>query len=177
MYENLTYSRPYANAIFALAQKTQKLAECQTALFELAAVAETLKKLEVLNDPKINRDQLLELFLHDQKTHRNIFIENLLRLLVHNKRFKLLPEIAMLYQDLYHEQEKILVVKVTSAFELTPSQKQKISEKLAKRLQYKIELECFVDKKLIGGALIKIGDKITDGSTLGKLQQLREQLL
>ncbi|PYD07325.1 F0F1 ATP synthase subunit delta, partial [Pseudomonas syringae pv. syringae] len=93
-----------------------------------------------------------------------------------NKRLMLLPEIEALYEVYRAEQEKILEVDVVSYSELTPAQQQRLSESLSQRLSRKVSLKISIDPSLLGGALIRAGDLVIDGSVRGKLNMLGTSL-
>lgn len=88
----------------------------------------------------------------------------------------LLPEIEALYEVYRAEQEKILEVDVVSYSELTPAQQQRLSESLSQRLSRKVSLKISIDPSLLGGALIRAGDLVIDGSVRGKLNMLGTSL-
>lgn len=88
----------------------------------------------------------------------------------------LLPEIKALYEVYRAEQEKILEVDVVSYSELTPAQQQRLSESLSQRLSRKVSLKISIDPSLLGGALIRAGDLVIDGSVRGKLNMLGTSL-
>lgn len=88
----------------------------------------------------------------------------------------LLPEIKALYEVYRAEQEKILEVDVVSYSELTPAQQQRLSESLSQRLSRKVSLKVSIDPSLLGGALIRAGDLVIDGSVRGKLNMLGTSL-
>lgn len=88
----------------------------------------------------------------------------------------LLPEIKALYEVYKAEQEKILEVDVVSYSELTPAQQQRLSESLSQRLSRKVSLKISIDPSLLGGALIRAGDLVIDGSVRGKLNMLGTSL-
>ena len=102
--------------------------------------------------------------------------KNFIRLLAENDRLALLPDVAGIYESLRAEAEGEIEAHVTSAFELKPDQSDRIAEALAKRLNRKVKIVSSVDKELIGGAIIKAGDLVIDGSLKGRLGKLNQSL-
>lgn len=79
------------------------------------------------------------------------------------------------YLKIYYEKNQILDVEATFAVEPSELQKQKLIEKLMKKTGKKINLEVKIDKAIIGGGIIKIGDQVTDGSIRKELNSLRKK--
>lgn len=98
-----------------------------------------------------------------------------LQLAQHN-RLALLPEIYAHYNDLKSQELKQVDAYVTSAYPLTEEQRQLLQKSLAQSEQAVVILHEAVDASLLGGATIKVGDKFTDGSVRGRLNQLKTQL-
>lgn len=96
--------------------------------------------------------------------------------LAENDRLALLPEIYRHYTSYKSQEFKQVDAYITSAYPLTDEQRQTLQKSLAQSEQAIVILHEAVDASLLGGATIKIGDKFTDGSVRGKLQQLKTQL-
>ena len=103
-------------------------------------------------------------------------LNNLIALLATNKRLMLLPEINALYEVHRAEQEKTLAVDVISFSEVSPAQQKQLIESLSQRLQRKVSLKISIDPSLLGGAVIRAGDLVIDGSVRGKLNKLSTDL-
>ena len=98
--------------------------------------------------------------------------KNLLSLLVENRRLNTAPAIAEQYEALRAAAENRVDVDVVSASELSQAQQDKLSAALAKRLGRDVRLSCSVDAELLGGAVLKAGDLVIDGSLKADLQRL-----
>jgi len=96
--------------------------------------------------------------------------------LAENKRFPLIPEIATLYQKLREEADKLLRVKVVSAFALDENQATRMKEALARRFEREILLESEVDSSIIGGAIVYADGQVIDGSLKDRLTKLSNSL-
>ena len=102
--------------------------------------------------------------------------ENFVRVLAENKRLELLPEIHLQYEVLKNEREGVIEAQVVSAFELTEAQVAELAQRLEKRTGRKVRTRVQVDKALIGGVKVVIGDKVIDGSARGQLAALENAL-
>ena len=87
-----------------------------------------------------------------------------------------LPEIHATYEALKAEQEKSLEVSVISFASMSDKQKQALSESLKSRLQREITINETVDPSILGGAIIRAGDLVIDGSVKGKLEKLKTEI-
>ena len=99
-----------------------------------------------------------------------------LQALAEHNRLPLLPEVLTQFEDLKAKEEESIDVEVLSAFELTETQVEEIKSTLNKRFDKQINIESSVDKTLIGGAIIRAGDLVIDGSARGKLTKLADTL-
>ena len=102
---------------------------------------------------------------------------NLVRILAENSRLSQLPMIAALYSQLRDEAEGTIEADVISATPLSDEQKTAIANALKKRLGRDVQLNCSVNEDLLGGALIRAGDLVIDGSALEHLRQLSSALV
>ncbi|MCY4454759.1 MAG: ATP synthase F1 subunit delta, partial [Chloroflexi bacterium] len=101
---------------------------------------------------------------------------NLLRLLRRKNRLALGPSIASYYRELLDERRGVARAVVRTAVEIDDDRRERFSEELARRTGRTVELETEVDPDLIGGAVIRIGDRLIDGSTRAALRGLRQRL-
>ncbi|MCX7086350.1 MAG: F0F1 ATP synthase subunit delta [Methylococcales bacterium] len=176
MSELATLARPYAAAVFKRAKETNATKEWSQSLSFMSAVLENEDIAVVVDNPKVNKQKLSELMLdicQEQLTAEN---SNFLKLLVHNNRLVLLPQIAKLYESYKAEDEGYVEVEVVSAYTLSKEAKQSFSVTLEKTLGKKIHMNVSVDKTLIGGVLVRAGDRVIDGTIKGRLQHMHKAL-
>ena len=103
--------------------------------------------------------------------------QNFVRLLATNKRLEVLPQIAAQYEVLRAQYENELDVQVTSAVPLSGEQQSKLAAAHSRsRFRRDVRLATTVDAKLLGGAVIRAGDLVIDGSIKGRLQRLASEL-
>lgn len=174
MSDSTTVARPYAKAVFEQALHEKKLAEWSDYLLVLAQAVLSPLAQQFINNPASQATQQIDLLqsVCDLKVKGCRALNNLIALLAHNKRLMLLPEIKALYEFHRAEQEKTLVIEIVSFSELSPSQKDKLIDSLSRRLQRKVSLNINIDSSLLGGAIIRAGNLVIDGSVRGKLEKL-----
>jgi len=176
MAENITIARPYAQAIFSLAQEQSDLKGWSDMLQFAAAVATDPEMVAVINSPSFDSSQLAELFIDICGDKLNDAGKNMIRVLADNDRLSVLPEVVELFEQERAAVEGTVVAEVTSAIALNDAQQSSIAEALKKRLGRDVTLECKIDESLLGGAIIRAGDVVIDGSVVGKLEKLATAL-
>lgn len=179
MAENITIARPYAKACFATALSQQGLAEWQTFLDGLSLIVSEKEAAKLLNSPKLSQAEKVSFLsqLIDKLTGGFEKGKPLLILLAERKRLSLLPDIAALFSEQRAQHEKVVEVEISTASRIDDSLKQRFSQALVSRLGRQVELEVKEDPALIGGAVIRAGDWVLDGSVRGKIQRLAERLI
>jgi F-type H+-transporting ATPase subunit delta len=179
MAEKATIARPYARAAFEYAHEHRSLGAWSKLLAAGAAVAASPGAEDVFGNPRVKADELVEL-IASVATGSGVTVDagsrNFLALLAHGRRLGFLPEIAAQFEVRRAEVENTIDVEVTSAMVLTPEQRAKLSAALAKRFGRSVRLEEQVDASLIGGAVIRAGDLVIDGSLQGRLARLEQQI-
>lgn len=176
MAEALTTARPYAHAAFEEAQKLGDLKGWSEMLLSLAEAISHPELRAVVNSPRFLKSQIDNLMEGVLGSQAKIQQRNFVRVLVDNQRLMLLPEIVVLFEALRSEAEKTVDVVVDSAFELSAAQQEKIIRSLKARLGREIKLVCKVDKELLGGVVIRAGDKVIDGSARTRLGEMANAL-
>jgi F-type H+-transporting ATPase subunit delta len=177
MAEKSTIARPYAVAAFGLAKEKNELAKWSDMLGFAAVVVTDEAMQDYINNPKIEQETLSRLMLEICGDQLNEMGKNFIKVLVANKRLNVLPEIAVLYNELRADAEKTVEAEVISAFPLTDAQQNSLIEGLKKRLGREVSLVSKVDENLLGGAIVRAGDLVIDGSASGQLSKLETMLL
>jgi F-type H+-transporting ATPase subunit delta len=176
MSELATLARPYAAAVFKRAKETHATAKWSQSLAFMSAVLKNEDISVVIDNPKVSKQRLSALMLDICQEHVNQENESFLKLLVLNNRLGLLPSIAGLFEAYKAEDEGYVEVEVSTAYTLSKDAKQNVTTTLEKTLGKKIHMNVTVDKSLIGGILVRAGDRVIDGSIRGRLQQLAKRL-
>jgi F-type H+-transporting ATPase subunit delta len=177
MAEAITMARPYAQAAFLFANTHHMLKDWSEMLSLLAAVADDAGIRELIDSPHVTETQLADLFIQIGGEHINEKCANFIRVVSANGRLKLLPEIAALFEVQRRDAEGTVQAQLVTAFPASESQQAAIIASLRKRLGREIELSCSTDAELLGGAIIRAGDLVIDGSVRGKLQRLGTALI
>jgi F-type H+-transporting ATPase subunit delta len=172
MAEKATIARPYARAAFAHARASNSLAAWSDALSTTAAIISDARVAKLIGNPKVSSAQLIDFIgeLLGAKLHedvRNFFDE-----LARNRRLGLLPQVALMFEELRADVENVADVQVTSAVALSDAQVDRFKNALKKRLQKDVRLHCDVDASIVGGAVIRSGDLVIDGSLRARLERL-----
>ncbi|MFM9969202.1 MAG: F0F1 ATP synthase subunit delta [Burkholderiales bacterium] len=174
MAEVATIARPYAEAVFALADKAGALAAWSDALANLALVAQAPELAQLYGNPKVSGAQLAELFTAAGNMPAEA--KGLIATLTENKRLQALPAIATQFEALKAEREGAVDAQITSAYALDGAELAALVLDLERRFKRKVRPHVTVDQGLIGGALIRVGDQVIDGSVRGKLEAMRNGL-
>jgi F-type H+-transporting ATPase subunit delta len=172
MAEKVTIARPYAKAAFQYAREHKSFAQWSDALATASAIVTDAQVGKLLSSPHVTPDQLVELIAGVAGQSLDANGKNFLNTLAQNRRLGLLPEIAAMYEQLRAEIEQVADVDVVSATQLTDAQRDRLTGVLKKRLQREIRLHVSVDPSLIGGAVVRSGDLVIDGSLKARLDRL-----
>ena len=172
MAEASTVARPYAQAAFMVASEQQALTDWSDMLSLLAAIADDAAMHELIDSPHLTETQRADLFIQIAGDQINSNGANFIRVLAANGRLKLLPEIAALFEIQRRDAEGTVQAELVTAFPASESQQSEVIASLRKRLGREIELSCSTDAELLGGAIIRAGDLVIDGSVRGKLERL-----
>jgi F-type H+-transporting ATPase subunit delta len=176
MSEAITTARPYAQAAFDVAQKLADLKGWSEAILSLAEVVNHPEVRAVVTSPRVKQEEVESLMIALVGDKADIKLRNFVRVLVENQRLLILPEIAAIFEALRAEAEKTVNVVVDSAFELSVAQQEKIISSLNKRMGREVKLVCKVNKDLLGGVVIRAGDKVIDGSARTRLGEMANAL-
>lgn len=174
MAEERTLARPYAEAAFALA--AGDYAPWSKALDSLAAIVANQDVARLVGNPRVERQELVAAILRIAGEAAGEQAGNLVRLLAENRRLPLLPAIAALFAALRAGAENRVDVEVRSALALDEAQQRRLAESLQTRLAREVNLACHQDPELIGGAVVRAGDMIIDGSVRAHLARLSQSL-
>lgn len=176
MADFTTAARPYAKAVFEIAKDAGQFDEWSDRLASLSSVVEHPEMRQHLDAPDLthqDRSILVERVAGDLLDDSG---RNFVRLLSENNRLALMGDISGIFEELRAEAEGEIEADVTTAFELTDEQRDKMAAALSKKLDRKVRIVSTVDNSLIGGAIIKAGDLVIDGSVKGRLEKMTNSL-
>ncbi|MCK8824583.1 ATP synthase F1 subunit delta [Fuchsiella alkaliacetigena] len=174
---NNQIAEKYSQALFELTSEKDQLNEVKD---DLIAVVETISDhndlQEVIYHPQISNEdkkQLVEKLFADEVSKTLL---NFLKLLIDKRREHFLEAILDRYLEYVDREKGILEVEVISAFELTAENKDRLATKLAEVTNKEIRLKTQVDRDLLGGLVLKIGDRVVDGSLKKELESVKEEI-
>lgn len=176
MAENITIARPYAKAAFEYAREHDAFAAWSEVLSTASAVVTDQRVAKLLSNPRVTPDQLVGLIADIAGKALDTHGSNFLNTLAQNRRLALLPEIAASYEALRADVENTADVQIISAVPLTDAQRDRLAAALKKRLKREVRLHCEVDTSLIGGAIVRSGDMVIDGSLKAGLERLSREI-
>jgi F-type H+-transporting ATPase subunit delta len=176
MAEATTIARPYAEAAFRLADAGGALAKWSEMLGALAQVAHDERVRAAVADPNLSDAKAAGLFISILAGKLTGDAENFVRVLAENGRLGLLPQSRSQFEALKNEREGVLEAEVYSALELSDAQVADLVQRLEKKTGRKVRTKVQIDKDLIAGVKIVLGDKVIDGSARAQLGALETAL-
>lgn len=177
MAEKSTIARPYAQAAFDIAHEKGALKEWSEMLQLVAAVTADDLMSNMISNPTIEREKIIDIIFDVCGDKLNDAGKNFVKVLAENGRLNVVAEIAERYEWHRAEAEKTVEAEVTSAFPLSDSQIQTMTDALKKRLGREVHLVTTIDDSIVGGAIIRAGDLVIDGSVSGQLDKLATTLM
>jgi len=177
MLAETTLARPYARAAFGLADQAGTLDRWSSNLALAAIAVATPAMQRVIGHPRVVEAQLLGLFEEVLGDSADPAFRSFLKVLMHYRRLELLPEITAQFEQLKRDRSHKLMVNVTSAVAIEPEQLERLALRLRERFGSEIEMQTDIDQDLIGGLVVRAGDKVIDASVRGRLEQLGRALV
>lgn len=170
--------KAYGDALFELSEESSNMDE----LFEEAKSLKVIFRdntelVQLLNHPKVTKEEK-EKFAEDIFRGRmSDDMTGFILLIIRKDRQKYIGKILDYYIDRVKEYKKIGVAAVTTAYEMNDRQKKAIEDKLIATTAYEsFEVLYTVDKSLIGGMIIRVGDKVIDSSIRNQIDKMSREL-
>ncbi len=176
MSEFASLARPYVRAIFDIARESGELGAFSDQLALIARIATDPAVRALDGNPRVTREHLAELVLDVAGEALSPKAQNLVRLLAHNRRLAAAGEIHAQYERLKAEAENVLEAEVETATELDDGQRQRIADALEAKVGRTVRLTLTTNPELLGGAVIRTGDWVYDGSVRGQLEKMTAAL-
>jgi F-type H+-transporting ATPase subunit delta len=166
----------YARSLFEVAEDRDKVDDVREQIGQFADALAESRELELFffspyfstEEKKEGLDKVLD---GPDETVRNF-----LELLVEKHRVPAVFRIRRAYDARWEEENKLLPVEVTSAIELDNETVQQIGDKIGERTGRRVQLESKVDPDILGGIVVRVGDRILDASIANRLESLRKQV-
>jgi F-type H+-transporting ATPase subunit delta len=172
MAEIATIARPYAEALLQAAVPAESVQA-------LASVAADPELLALADNPKITADLVFQVIadvLERQQVALPGAARNFLRVIVDNGRLPILPEIARQYRSLLNARGGVSDAVIQSAWPIEPAQLVQIVPALERRFGRRLEVRVEIDRDLIGGIRVVVGDEVLDTSVKAGLEQMKAAL-
>jgi F-type H+-transporting ATPase subunit delta len=172
MAEISTIARPYAVAIFNLAKEEKTLSDWSDMLSLISDIVENEDVNSFIHDSKVldaDREKLILNICGDKIDSAG---KNLIKLLVEYKRLLILSEITLLFEELKDKDEGVIEAEIIMADQPDKKMVENLLQSLEKRFNKKIEGKVVIDKSIVGGTKIIVGDTVIDASVRGQLDNL-----
>ncbi len=170
-----TAPRRYAEAAFQIALRDDTLKTWRRELDLAAATLASGSLEQVLANPAIPLDERVDaaqqIFVKLSEPVRNLVV-----LLLRRGRIEQLPRVSLEFARLDDLRQGLTHATATSAAPLKPAEVKAIAARLEEIVGGRVELTTDVDPAILGGVVVRIGDRLMDGSVLGRLERLRNQL-
>ena len=176
MAEPSSIARPYAEAAFRLADEGGKLTEWSASIANLAQVASDERVLRAIGDPRLSTSAVAGMIISVLSGKLSGDAENFVRVLAENRRLTVLGEIRAQFEALKHEREGVVEAHLESAFPLDDAQLADLVARIEKHTGRKVKASVSVNRDLIGGVRVAIGDKVIDASARAQLAALENAL-
>ena len=167
----------YAEALFQLSEEENISKEIYSELHDVVQLIKENKDLDnVFKSPLVAKNEKIDLIeaLFNEKINNNL--KNFLKILVEKGRISSLQSIELTFKELLNEKHNILEGTVISAVALTDEKVKELEETLSKKYNKNITLENKVDKSILGGVLVRLGNIQIDGSVKTRLDNIKDQL-
>jgi F-type H+-transporting ATPase subunit delta len=169
-------SRRYARAAFEVALAHAAVDRWERDLQRVSTLLRDARVQAFLNNPKVSRATKRQAIQDALAGQLDPLVLRFVLLLIDKDRIRALPAILDQFQQLVLEHKGIVRARVTTAVPLDPSEQQLVARRLEELTGRQVELETTVDPAIMGGLIVRIGDKVIDASTRSRLLALRAAL-
>jgi len=177
MAEKTTLARPYAEAIFDLASEDKSFNNWTKTLSTICDITSNDEVQALIGNPEIDTKDSISIITEISQGKLNEQAINLLHMAGENDRLDIFNEIAEELEKLIALDKGTLDAEVISAFAVNAAQEKLILESLKKRFNKEVTITTRVDKSLLGGIVIHVGDLVIDGSVSNQLQKITQTLM
>lgn len=172
-------ARHYAEAVFELAEEEGDFTPWLRRLAGLRKLLEESDLGKTVANPAWRIAQKVEVCraVLERDPAIDKLAGNLLLVLVSSQRQSLLPAVEEGYQQLLDKRQGRILAQLTTAVPVSAGEQRRLAQQLSRRLQLEVRFEAKVDPQLLGGAVVRVGDRVYDASLTSRLRQLRQDLL
>ncbi|TCO78799.1 F0F1 ATP synthase subunit delta [Marinisporobacter balticus] len=170
-------SKTYASALFEVANENNQLDQLRE---ELTFVLEMFEKhpefYRFYITPQISKEEKKQVLQELFKSHLSIEVLNFLKIILDKRRTHDLKRIVNKYVQFVNDHNNIVEGIITTVIPLENKNKEHLENKLSNMTGKKIQLKNEIDPSIIGGILVRIGDKVIDGTIQSRLNELQKDL-
>jgi F-type H+-transporting ATPase subunit delta len=172
-----TAARRYAEAAFEVAQRDGTVETWRSELQMAAAALADERVARHLSNPAVPLEKRAAVVNGALAKAVSRPVLNLIQLQLRRGRIEQLARVADEFRRLDNRRQGITAATATAAAELTPSEVDALTRRLEQFTGGRVELDLAVDPSLLGGLVVRVGDRLIDGSVRGRLERLRNQLV
>jgi F-type H+-transporting ATPase subunit delta len=170
-----SYARAFADVVIDLKLDPDQVRSELRSITDL--LEQSLDLQRVWDNPAIPHDQKLKVLdALAQRASLVTAVRNFMAVIIEHRRMRLLPQIARQFETEMNDRLGFIDAEITSSRELSPQERQALEQQVARMTGRIVRAQYATDAKVLGGAVVKIGSTIYDGSVRGQLHRIREQL-
>ncbi|AFA47029.1 F0F1 ATP synthase subunit delta [Acetobacterium woodii] len=167
----------YARALFDVAVDKDQLDEIFSDFKTATDLFSSEKKfMDLMLTPSLNTGEKKGILMRSLESLSNQYVKNYLMILMDKNRFEDIFDIYEAFRKLCNEHKNLVEARVLTVIPLDETLRIALEENLAKRFNKKVILENEIDKSILGGAVVYVGDQIIDGSIKNQLSQMKKQV-
>lgn len=171
-------AKRYGSALFEVAKEKNKIDSFLEQIQDISVILkDNYELMEILNHPNIKIEDKKHIIETAFKGKIDNELLELMLVLLQHKKINEIYNIALYYRDIVYEYKGIKIAYITTAVKMTKEEILNLKVRLGKQFGCIIEVENLVDKEIIGGAYLKIGDEVTDGTIRGNFEKMKKELL
>ena len=176
MRDNITDSRPYAEAAFKISSDENMIDAWLSNLNILGLVINDAEVKAILSSPKIDNSDKIKFIVSFCDSKSKLF-EKFIEVLLQSKKIYNLDSISHLFNEMVLEQGGVSVVQIETPFELSSQQKTELTKTLQKQFNQKIKIQEIINKNLLAGIKISTNNEVIDHSIKRRIDSMRESLI
>lgn len=176
MAEKLTLARPYAKALYQMAAFSGLFSNWSEVLELLALITKDQNMQSLIKNQTVSGAQKAQVIIDVAKVALQERGQNFVRLLAAEERLGIIPEIQVLFERYREEHEQVQDVEVVGFAKFSDEMKGQLKQILEQALSQGVNLTTSVDPNILGGYIIKAGDRVIDASIRGRLEGLYSQM-
>ena len=175
MTDNVTYSRPYAEAAYKIASELNMLDKWSENLSVLSHVVIDADVKAIIASPKVDSAQTLD-FLNSFLSSDDVMFSNFISIMIDNKKIYYLDEVHKLFIQMILDDDNTMIAEIETAFKLSEDQKNQLTKNLEQEHSKKIKIDEVINEELLAGIKISVDNEVTDFSVKYKLNSMKEQI-